>query len=122
MYYPMRVLRDKNYKLIWNIAYGLEYPFASDLWASSTWQSIYINNSEFYGQRTVKAYLNRQEFELYNLEKDPDEINNLAYDKTYKSLLDEMQQKLKEKQRSTSDPWLIMWEHDASLQGSGVNL
>jgi N-sulfoglucosamine sulfohydrolase len=122
MYYPMRVLRDKNYKLIWNIAYGLDYPFASDLWASSTWQSIYINNSEFYGQRTVKAYLNRQEFELYNLEKDPDEINNLAYDKTYKSLLDEMQQKLKEKQRSTSDPWLIMWEHDASLQGSGVNL
>jgi N-sulfoglucosamine sulfohydrolase len=122
MYYPMRVLRENNYKLIWNIAYGLEYPFASDLWASSTWQSIHINNSEFYGQRTVKAYLNRPEFELYDLETDPDEIKNLAYDKTYKSLLGEMQQKLKDKQRATSDPWLIMWEHDASLQGSGVNL
>ena len=24
--------------------------------------------------------------------------------------------------RKTSDPWLIMWDHDASLQGSGVNL
>jgi N-sulfoglucosamine sulfohydrolase len=122
MYYPMRVLRDKNYKLIWNIAYGLDYPFASDLWASSTWQSIYINNSEFYGQRTVKAYLNRQEFELYDLEKDPGEIKNLAYDQTYRSLLDEMQQRLKDKQRATSDPWLIIWEHDAQLQGSGVNL
>ena len=32
MYYPMRVVRDKKYKLIWNIAHPLPYPFASDLW------------------------------------------------------------------------------------------
>ena len=31
MYYPMRVIRDKQYKLIWNIAHPLPYPFASDL-------------------------------------------------------------------------------------------
>jgi len=31
MYYPMRVAMDRKYKLIWNIAYGLEYPFATDL-------------------------------------------------------------------------------------------
>ena len=31
MYYPMRVVRDRSYKLIWNIAHGLPYPFASDL-------------------------------------------------------------------------------------------
>ena len=34
MYYPMRVVRDSNYKLIWNIAHQLPYPFASDLWAA----------------------------------------------------------------------------------------
>ncbi len=100
MYYPMRVLRQNKYKLIWNIAYGLEYPFASDLWASSTWQSIYRTDSEFFGHRTVKAYLNREEFELYDLDKDPGELKNLAYDKVYKSLLAKMQQKLKGKQKS----------------------
>ena len=39
MYYPMRVVRDKQYKLIWNIAHPLPYPFASDLWAASSWQA-----------------------------------------------------------------------------------
>jgi N-sulfoglucosamine sulfohydrolase len=27
------------YKLIWNIAYQLPFPFATDLWTSATWQS-----------------------------------------------------------------------------------
>ena len=30
---------DDKYKLIWNIAYPLPYPFASDLWAASSWQA-----------------------------------------------------------------------------------
>ena len=41
MYYPMRVVRNQKYKLIWNIAHGLDYPFASDLWVAPTWQDIY---------------------------------------------------------------------------------
>ena len=39
MYYPMRVVRERRFKLIWNIAHGLDYPFASDLWESATWQA-----------------------------------------------------------------------------------
>ena len=41
MYYPMRVYRDREYKLIWNIAHPLPYPFASDLWAASSFQAQY---------------------------------------------------------------------------------
>ncbi|MFC2099136.1 sulfatase/phosphatase domain-containing protein, partial [Bacteroidota bacterium] len=122
MYYPMRVCISGNYKLIWNIAWRLEYPFASDLWAASTWQGIYRNNEEFYGPRKVKDYLFRPEFELFDLSKDPGELKNLTEDKEYKDILDSMKEKMKTFQRQTSDPWLIMWEHDASLQGSGVNL
>jgi len=122
MYYPMRVVRSKNYKLIWNIAYPLEYPFASDLWASSTWQSIYKNDIEYIGPKTVKEYLFRPEFELYDLEKDSDELNNLAYKKDFEKTLEAMKTKMKDFQRKTQDPWAIMWSHDASLQGSGVNL
>ena len=41
MYYPMRVVRDGEYKLIWNIAHPLPYPFASDLWAASSFLAQY---------------------------------------------------------------------------------
>ena len=39
MYYPMRAVRDREWKLIWNIAHPLPFPFASDLWAASSWQA-----------------------------------------------------------------------------------
>ena len=113
MYYPMRVVRSKNYKLIFNTAYRLEYPFASDLWASSTWQSIYRNKVAVYGKRKVQDYLFHPEFELFDLAADPDEIHNLASDKSYKAVLDSMQEKLKTFQRSTFDPWYIMWNHES---------
>jgi len=122
MYYPMRVVRSKNHKLIWNIAWRLEYPFASDLWASSTWQSIYKNDIKYFGPKTVKDFLFRPEFELYDLEKDPNELNNLAYKTGFEKTLEMMQMKMKKFQTKTQDPWNIMWGHDASLQGSGVNL
>lgn len=122
MYYPMRVVIDENYKLIWNVAYGLEYPFASDLWAASTWQSIYRNKIEDFGQRKVKDYLFRAEFELFDLDKDPGETINLALQPQHAALLESMKEKMKAFQKRTDDPWFIMWDHDASLQGSGVHL
>ncbi|MBU2905338.1 sulfatase [Arenibacter algicola] len=122
MYYPMRVVRDKNFKLIRNIAWRSEYPFASDLWAASTWQEVYINKKEYFGKRKVEDYLFRPEFELFDLEKDPDEIVNLANDSNYKEVMDAMIQKMKAFQIKTRDPWLITWDHDNSLQGTGVNL
>ncbi|MGJ8658345.1 sulfatase family protein [Cellulophaga fucicola] len=122
MYYPMRVVRSGNYKLIWNIAYRLEYPFASDLWASSTWQSVYRTDQEYFGPKKVKDFLFRPEFEMYNLEKDPNELDNLAYKKDFKNKVENLKAKLKAFQTKTADPWSIMWNHDASLQGTGVNL
>jgi len=44
MYYPIRVIRDKNFKLIYNIAYYLPYPIAYDLYTSATYQQL-LNNS-----------------------------------------------------------------------------
>lgn len=122
MYYPMRVMRKGDYKIIWNIAYPLEYPFASDLWISSSWQSIYRNNIKKFGKRTTDAYLHRPEFELYNLKDDPDEIINLATNPQYTDVLEEMKKELKEWQLKTKDPWYIMWDHDSSLQGAGEKL
>jgi N-sulfoglucosamine sulfohydrolase len=112
MYYPVRVLRERKYKLMWNIASGLEFPFASDLYASETWQGILKEGATHYGKRTIDAYLNRDTFELYDLENDPHEINNLAKDPDHAPILKQMQQKLKTYQKETSDPWISKWEYE----------
>ncbi len=78
MYYPMRVVRSRKYKLIWNIAYQLEFPFASDLWDSATWQGVLSRHEKVYGKRSIEAFLHRGKFELYDMEADGDELENLA--------------------------------------------
>jgi N-sulfoglucosamine sulfohydrolase len=113
MYYPMRVVRSGNYKLIWNIAYPLSYPFASDLWGSATWQDVLKRGEDFiYGKRSVSAYEHRPQFELYDLEKDPDELHNLASDPANHEKLADLQQKLRQFQKRTGDPRIIKWQHE----------
>jgi len=112
MYYPMRVVRERKYKLIWNIAHGLDYPFASDLWAASTWQATLRSGGKYYGKRTVEAYLHRAEFELYDLENDPDEVKNLADDRKYERVLSDLKAKLKAFQKRTNDPWILKWDYE----------
>ncbi len=112
MYYPMRVVRQRRYKLIWNIAHDLDYPFASDLWAASTWQATIQNGRKNYGKRVVEAYLHRPKFELYDLENDPHEVKNLADDPKHREVLEEMKAKLKVFQKRTSDPWILKWDYE----------
>jgi N-sulfoglucosamine sulfohydrolase len=113
MYYPMRVVRQRKYKLIWNIAHGLPYPFASDLWRAPTWQDVYKKGPDaLYGKRTVKAYIHRPKFELYDLEKDPDEVHNLAGDPKHAEVLADLKAKLRAFQERTGDPWKLKWDYE----------
>jgi N-sulfoglucosamine sulfohydrolase len=112
MYYPMRVVRTRRYKLIWNIAHKLDYPFASDLWASSTWQAVLKSGDKVYGKRSIEAYIHRPKFEIYDLENDPHEINNLADDPKHAQILEELKQKLKVFQKLTKDPWILKWKYE----------
>jgi N-sulfoglucosamine sulfohydrolase len=113
MYYPMRVVRSGRYKLIWNIAHPLPFPFAADLWNAPTWQDAYRHGEDFlYGKRSIKSLVNRPQFELYDLESDPDEVQNLANDSQHRARLAGLQQKLKDFQRRTGDPWELKWERE----------
>ncbi len=112
MYYPMRVVRERRYKLIWNIAHGLTYPFASDLYNSATWQAVLKRSDAVYGKRTVAAYLHRPAFELYDLEADPHEVNNLAEDPAHAETLERLKNKLRAFQERTGDPWLLKWQRE----------
>jgi len=113
MYYPMRVVRGRKYKLIWNIAYPLPFPFASDLWAAPTWQAQYsLGGDAPYGAKTVDSYIHRPQFELFDIELDPHEGKNLSGDPEYAAVMAIMKAKLKEYQRQTDDPWIIKWQYE----------
>ncbi len=113
MYYPMRVVRDSQYKLIWNIAHQLPYPFASDLWAASSWQAQFRSSLDApYGMKTVGEYINRPKFELYDIQKDPHESKNLAIDRAYNDILVQYQEKLKALQKEMQDPWIMKWDYE----------
>jgi N-sulfoglucosamine sulfohydrolase len=113
MYYPMRVVREGRYKLIWNIAHDLPYPFASDLWEAATWQDRLKQGPDaLYGKRTVDQYIHRPEFELYDLEADPDEVENLAEKPEHAKLLADLKARLHEFQKRTGDPWELKWRYE----------
>ena len=112
MYYPMRVVRERRYKYILNIAHQLPYPFASDLQASATWQATLKRRATHFGKRSVEAYLHRPRHELYDLEADPHEAMNLASDPRHAATLARLQRKLKAWQRATKDPWLVKYRYE----------
>jgi N-sulfoglucosamine sulfohydrolase len=90
----------------------LPYPFASDLWEAATWQSVLARGATHYGKRTVDAYIHRPQFELYDLESDPNEVNNLANAPKSADVLAELTTKLKQFQTRTSDPWILKWDYE----------
>jgi len=111
-YYPMRAVRTERYKFLYNVAWKLDYPFASDLWESASWQAVLREGREKFGARTVDAYIHRPRFELYDLETDPDEIANLAERSEYAGMVEEFIGKLKKFQEETKDPWYHKWVYE----------
>ncbi|MFC1806022.1 sulfatase [Planctomycetota bacterium] len=112
MYYPMRGVRERRWKYILNLAHHLPYPFASDLHACATWQSVVKSGATHYGKRTVEAYLHHPRHELYDLQTDPDEVVNLADDPQHADTLRRLQAKLKAWQEQTKDPWIVKYDYE----------
>jgi len=111
-YYPMRVVRTQRYKFIYNIAWKLDYSFASDLWESASWQAVLRDQAKSFGARTVEAYTHRPRFELYDLANDPNEVTNLAGRAEYAGMVQSFVGKLKAFQQQTNDPWFHKWTYE----------
>lgn len=109
MYYPVRGMRTKRYKYIHNLFPELEFPHASDLWASKTWQFVRRQGPEGkLGQRPVKQYLRRDPEELYDVTNDPNEVRNLAGSAQHQAILAETRRKVRQYRKETADPWMIL--------------
>jgi N-sulfoglucosamine sulfohydrolase len=108
----MRVIRTRTHKYILNLAHPLEFPHASDLWGSPTWQGVLKRGDAKMGERDVKAYLHRPKEELYDLTSDPHELKNLAGDPAQAKVLEELRTKLHDWRKRTNDPWLVKDQHE----------
>ncbi|XP_012214785.1 N-sulphoglucosamine sulphohydrolase isoform X1 [Linepithema humile] len=109
MYYPMRAIRTKRYKLIHNINYKMPFPIDQDFYISPTFQDI-LNRTRTHQSlpwyKTLKKYYDRPEWELYDLKYDPEELNNIALKLSAKNIFFELQERLSNWLKVTKDPWL----------------
>lgn len=113
MYYPMRVIRTRQFKYTLNLAHQLPYPFASDLYEAPTWQAAIKDGMDgLYGKRRIGDYIQRPRHELYNMEADSAEINNLASNPEFARTLENLQDRLRSFQEASGDPWVVKYKYE----------
>ncbi|MEX2578635.1 MAG: sulfatase [Verrucomicrobiales bacterium] len=105
-YYPMRTLRNRRHKLIWNVTPGAEYPLPIDAVQRRTWVDLRNRGDENIGERPVEAFLHRPRLELYDLENDPWETENLADDPETADIQDAMVAEMMTRLEKQKDPWI----------------
>jgi len=108
-YYPMRTLRERRYKLIWNLTWGAEFPVPVDTFQRRLWAGIRERGDKMIGPRTVEQFLHRPKLELYDLETDPWEVENLAAKTEHAERVKAMSERLVKHLEETEDPWLIKY-------------
>lgn len=108
-YYPQRTVRDERYKLIWNLMPDQVNP-GYDFTMSRFYSADDLDRALARApERVRKAYTRMRkppEFELYDLERDPYEFENLASAPDHRSVLAELKDALLEWRRETGDPFL----------------
>ncbi|XP_037523085.1 N-sulphoglucosamine sulphohydrolase [Rhipicephalus sanguineus] len=109
MYYPSRMIRTPNMKLIHNLNHKMPFPIDQDFYVSPTFQDL-LNRTErgepLHWSKTLDGYYYRDEWELYDLDKDPNELSNVAGNETYATVLSQLKQLLFKWQQTTNDPWI----------------
>jgi len=122
MYYPMRAIRTKRWKLIHNLNFRMPFPIDQDFYVSPSFQDILErsrSNMPLRWYKSLQGYYNRPEWELYDLKLDPEELNNIANKTSSKDIFATLYKRLLEWQKSTQDPWLCA--PGGVLEGIGKN-
>ncbi len=58
------------------------------------------------GKRPVMKFLHRDNGELYDLENDPNEVNNVAKSEEYQHIMAELRRDTNEFRKKTNDLWM----------------
>ena len=88
--YPMFTVQDSKYMMIYNPWSDGSYRFRNDSQGGIAFKGmVEAEKTDNYIQSRVKLLLYRVPMELYDMQKDPDALVNLAGDKKYKDVIKE---------------------------------
>lgn len=110
LYFPQRSVRDARYKLIVNLlqdrdnilAERYAFHIGAFFEAGTTPEEVATAGEDV--QRAYQTWLEAPPVELYDLETDPHEFNNLAADPVYADIRERLMDALKDWQQRTEDP------------------
>ena len=129
MYYPMRVIRTKQMKLIHNLNYKMPFGIDQDFFISPTFQDLLnrtLEGNDTHWYKTLDEYYYREEWEMFDVIADPKELKNLAKDPEYRDVFNTLRQELLGWQYYTNDPWYCspggVFENKGIYPSSGVCL
>ncbi|XP_050560750.1 N-sulphoglucosamine sulphohydrolase-like isoform X1 [Spodoptera frugiperda] len=108
MYYPMRAVRTRRYKLIHNLNFGMPFPIDQDLYVSPTFQDLLnrtAGKQPLPWYKTLHQYYYRPQWELYDVRADPAELRNLHGKPALAGVEAALRARLQRWQRATADPW-----------------
>lgn len=111
--YPIRSVSDGKYRLIWNLTPEKEYRekhIEGADWFKS-WKNTKTDSADF----IMKRYKTRPEFELYDIENDINEFNNLAGEPAYQKTLIKLKKELVSWMKSQGDLGVAMDKPVAEL-------
>lgn len=125
-YYPVRCLRTDRYSYLKNVAWRLDFPLASDIYGSLTFEAVRKHPPHMIGGRSVRDFFRRPHEELYDLTADPHETRNIASDPAHSDTLAAMRQQVEDWQKQTRDPWLykdgVSWLSNRYHEDHGLPL
>lgn len=108
--YTQRAIRSKDFKLVWNPEREVDYyldvlmkPNSSKLFAKAWREWLDKAETDPTARIKIARVLKHPEFELYNVKKDPWELNNLAGSPQYTHKLREMHAKLQTEMEKLKD-------------------
>ncbi|KAJ8730458.1 hypothetical protein PYW07_017496 [Mythimna separata] len=123
MYYPMRAVRTRRYKLIHNLNFGMPFPIDQDLYVSPTFQDL-LNRTRskqpLPWYKTLTQYYYRPQWELYDVRADPLESRNLHGKPSLQQVEADLQARLLRWQGDTADPWRCAPGAVLERQGAGA--
>ena len=100
--YPIRSISDGHYRLIWNLTPDSTYIEKHIL--KNEWYKSWTAAGTERAKRLLNRFAHRPEYELYDIEEDPFEMNNLVGKKKYAEKQRELLAALKDWMKSQHDP------------------
>ncbi|CAC5392830.1 SGSH [Mytilus coruscus] len=109
MYYPMRSIRTKDFKLLHNLNYLMPFQIDQDFFISNTFQDLLNRTREgisTHWYKNLKQYYYRDQWEFFDLSTDPQERINQIRNEKYTGIINHLKQHLYQWQNITSDAWI----------------